>query len=139
MINIFKQWIHRYFSDQEAVALLIILAMLFGIILSMGRILAPAIAALVFAYLMQGLVNQLTRRHVPQFLAVMMVFTAFMAVMLLTILVVIPLVWEQILHLVNALPMMVRQGQQLLMTLPETHPTLSMNHRWHCWRRLIIT
>lgn len=123
MINIFKQWIHRYFSDQEAIALLIILAVLFGIILSMGRILTPAIAALVFAYLMQGLVNQLTRRQVPQLAAVIVVFAAFMAVMLLTILVVIPLVWEQILHLVNALPSMVRQGQQLLMTLPEKYPT----------------
>ena len=97
---------------------------------------------------MQGLVNQLTRRHVPQFLAVMMVFTGY---------------GSDAAHDIGCYSLGmgadstfseciaydVRQGQQLLMTLPETHPTFinesqvallkaAINHhlgnvgQWHC-------
>lgn len=122
MLNVIKGWLHRYLSDQEAVVLLIILVLGFIIVLTMGNMLAPALAALVFAFLMQGVVNWLERRKVPHVLAVNLVFAGFIAVLLISILVVIPLVWEQVTHLLNALPGMVREGQTLMTSLPDLYP-----------------
>ena len=58
----------------------------------------------------------------PHLLAVNLVFSGFLALLLVVILVVIPLVWEQVTHLLNATPGMVRQGQTLLVSLPDLYP-----------------
>lgn len=122
MLKVIKGWLHSYLSDQEAIVLLMILLVGFLVILTMGRMLAPALAALVFAFLLQGVVSWLEQRRVPHTLAVSLVFTGFLTLLLLVILVVIPLVWEQVTHLLNATPGMVRQGQALLVSLPDLYP-----------------
>lgn len=122
MLKVIKGWLHSYLSDQEAIVLLVMLLVGFLVILTMGRMLAPALAALVFAFLLQGVVSWLEQRRVPHLLAVNLVFSGFLALLLLVILVVIPLVWEQVTHLLNATPGMVRQGQTLLVSLPDLYP-----------------
>ena len=122
MLKVIKGWLHSYLSDQEAIVLLMILLVGFLVILTMGRMLAPALAALVFAFLMQGVVSWLEQRRMPHLLAVSLVFTGFLTLLLLVILVVIPLVWEQVTHLLNATPGMVREGQALLVSLPDLYP-----------------
>ncbi|USE38731.1 AI-2E family transporter [Endozoicomonas sp. SCSIO W0465] len=129
MLKVIKGWLHSYLSDQEAIVLLVILLVGFFVVLTMGKMLAPALAALVFAFLMQGLVNWLERRRVPHFFAVNLVFTGFLAALLLVIFVVFPLVWEQVTHLLNALPGMVREGQSLLVSLPELYPGFVSDHQ----------
>lgn len=122
MLKVIKGWLHSYLSDQEAIVLLVMLLVGFLVILTMGRMLAPALAALVFAFLLQGVVSWLEQRRVPHLLAVNLVFSGFLALLLLVILVVIPLVWEQVTHLLNATPGMVREGQALLVSLPDLYP-----------------
>ena len=122
MLKVIKGWLHSYLSDQEAIVLLVMLLIGFLVILTMGRMLAPALAALVFAFLLQGVVSWLEQRRVPHLLAVNLVFSGFLALLLLVILVVIPLVWEQVTHLLNATPGMVREGQALLVSLPDLYP-----------------
>lgn len=122
MLKVIKGWLHSYLSDQEAIVLLVILLVGFLVILTMGRMLAPALAALVFAFLLQGVVSWLEQRRVPHLLAVNLVFSGFLALLMLVILVVIPLVWEQVTHLLNATPGMVREGQALLVSLPDLYP-----------------
>ena len=122
MLKVIKGWLHSYLSDQEAIVLLMILLVGFVVILTMGRMLAPALAALVFAFLMQGVVSWLEQRRVPHLLAVNLVFSGFLTLLLLVTLVVIPLVWEQVTHLLNATPGMVREGQALLVSLPDLYP-----------------
>ncbi|WP_257293591.1 AI-2E family transporter [Endozoicomonas sp. YOMI1] len=129
MLNVIKGWLHSYLSDQEAIVLLIILLVGFVVVLTMGKMLAPALAALIFAFLMQGLVNWLERRWMPHLLAVNLVFTGFVAALLLVIFVVVPLVWEQVTHLLNAMPGMVREGQALLVSLPDRYPGFVSEHQ----------
>ncbi len=122
MLKVIKEWLHSYLSDQEAVVLLLILLAGFVVILTMGTMLAPALAALVVAFLLQGVVSWLEQHRVGHILAVTLVFSGFLALLLLVILVVIPLVWQQVTHLLNATPGMVREGQALLVSLPELFP-----------------
>ncbi|MRI35301.1 AI-2E family transporter [Endozoicomonas sp. OPT23] len=122
MKDFIRGWLHRYLSDHEALVLLLILASGFLVIIFMGQMLAPALAALVLAYLMQGTVNWLQHRKLPHILAVNVVFIIFMALMFAAVFVLVPLVWQQVTGLLNEVPSMVREGQKLLRELPELYP-----------------
>ena len=122
MVNIFRGWLQRYLSDYEAIVLLLILIGGFVVVLTMGGMLAPAFAALVLAFLMQGGVNWFERKGFSHIVAVNIIFAVFVALLILLLLVVFPLIWNQITHLVNAIPGMVREGQALLRGLPEQYP-----------------
>lgn len=129
MVNIFRGWLKRYLSDYEAVVLLVILLTGFIVVLTMGSMLAPAIAALVLAFLLQGAVAWLQGKGVSHTLSVSSVFCLFVALFLLFLLVAFPLIWNQVTHLINAVPGMVREGQALLKSLPETYPNyVSVEH-----------
>ncbi|MGH8466785.1 MAG: AI-2E family transporter, partial [Pseudomonas sp.] len=78
MFKVLRDWMHRYFSDEEAVVLVVLLFLAFTAVLTLGGMLAPVLAGMVLAFLMQGLVNALERLRVPTRYAVGVVFTLFM-------------------------------------------------------------
>jgi len=124
MLNVLRGWIHRYFSDEEAVVLAVLLAVAFAAVLTFGDMLAPVIAGLVLAFLMQGLVGALERIRIPHLVAVWLVFLMFVGLLTVFILFLGPLVWQQLLTLFNELPRMLVEWQSLLLLLPERYPQL---------------
>ncbi|APX92026.1 AI-2E family transporter [Halomonas sp. 1513] len=124
MRALFKSWIERYFSDEEAVILLIVLVLGFAAVILLGRMLAPFFTALVIAFLLQGAVNSLTRRGVPHLLAVSLVFLGFIGLLLAIAFILMPLIWNQLVGLVQETPRMFAAGQQLLDNLQERYPQL---------------
>jgi putative permease len=66
MVKVLRDWLHRYFSDEQAVALALLLLLGFAVVLTLGGMLAPVLTGLVLAFLMQGLVDGLERLRVPQ-------------------------------------------------------------------------
>lgn len=124
MLKVLRDWLQRYFSDEEAVVLAVLLILGFTLVLSLGGMLAPVLAGLVLAFLMQGLVNAFERLHLPQLAAVWIVFTLFMGLLALFMLVLMPLLWQQLITLFNELPRMLGEWQSLLLLLPERYPHL---------------
>jgi len=124
MFNVLRDWIQRYFSDEEAVVLAVLLFLAFTAVLTLGGMLAPVLAGLVLAFLMQGVVSFLERLRVPELFAVGLVFTLFMSVLLVFLLVLVPLLWHQLITLFNELPGMLAKWQSLLLLLPERYPHL---------------
>jgi len=124
MFKVLRDWIQRYFSDEEAVVLAVLLFLAFTAVLTLGGMLAPVLAGMVLAYLMQGLVVTLERLRIPGGAAVGLVFALFMGVLLLFIVVVLPLLWHQLITLFNELPGMLAKWQSLLLLLPERYPHL---------------
>ncbi|KAF0863412.1 AI-2E family transporter [Pseudomonas sp. LD120] len=124
MFKVLRDWIQRYFSDEEAVVLAVLLFLAFTAVLTLGGMLAPVLAGMVLAYLMQGLVVSLERLRLPGGAAVGLVFALFMGVLLVFILVVVPLLWHQFVTLFNELPGMLAKWQSLLLLLPERYPHL---------------
>ncbi|MGH8354955.1 MAG: AI-2E family transporter, partial [Pseudomonas sp.] len=116
--------LQRYFSDEEAVVLALLLILGFSLVLTLGGMLAPVLAGLVLAFLMQGLVEAFERLHLPQIAAVWIVFTLFMGLLGLFMLVLMPLLWQQLITLFNELPRMLGEWQSLLLLLPERYPHL---------------
>jgi putative permease len=122
MIQVLQGWYRKYFSDPQAVILAVMLIAGFAIVLTMGRMLAPVLASVVIAYLLEGLIAPLERRGVPRLLAVLVVFLGFMAFLLYVALGLVPLLWTQITQLFQELPNMIAEGQRLLLQLPEHYP-----------------
>ncbi|MDX1725506.1 MAG: AI-2E family transporter [Pseudomonas sp.] len=124
MIKVLRNWMHRYFSDEQAVVLAVLLVLGFATVLTLGGMLAPVLTGLVLAFLMQGLVNALERLRLPPILAVSLVFLLFMSALALFLLVLMPLLWRQLSTLFNELPRMLGEWQALFLLLPERYPNL---------------
>ncbi len=124
MFKVLQDWFHRYFSDEQAVVLAILLVLGFAVVLSLGGMLAPVLTGLVLAFLMQGLVNAFERMRLPQIVAVWLVFILFISALALCMLVLLPLIWRQLSGLFNELPRMLGEWQSLLLLLPERYPNL---------------
>lgn len=124
MLKVLRGWMYRYFSDEEAVVLAVVLALGFTAVLTLGGMLAPVLAGLVLAFLMQGPIGWLERFRVPHMLAVWGVFTLFVALLAVCLLLLVPLVWRQLLTLFNELPRMLGEWQGLMLLLPERYPQL---------------
>ena len=123
-MRLITDWFKRTFSDPQVVVLTLVLVIGFAVVLVLGDMLAPALASLVIAYLLEGIVGFLERRHFPRLAAVLVVFVAFVLALVLVIFGLLPLLSRQVTQLVQQLPAMIGQGQHLLMQLPEKYPEL---------------
>jgi len=125
MIEYIKSWYQRHFSDPQVVILALFILIGFAIILIAGDILAPLLASIVIAYVLDGAVEILRRSKIPRFLALVLVFFAFIALLLLILFGLIPKLSQQFTQFFRELPSMIAHGQDLLMQLPDKYPSLS--------------
>lgn len=125
MRNFLKGFLNRYFHDEEAVIFTLILVAALTVILTIGSYIRPLIVALVIAYLLQGMVGTLLRLGLNYLWSVIIVYTLFISAFFLLLLLVLPQAWGQLARLINELPRLISEGQQLLMVLPENYPNLA--------------
>lgn len=122
MLSILRTWVDRYFAVEEAVLVAILLIVGLVVMLTMGTVLAPMIAAVVIAFLMQGMVLNLKRLRLPHWLAVAITFVLLLGFIMVALLGLMPVLWQQTASLFKELPRMLSEGQQLLSLLPEKYP-----------------
>lgn len=124
MIAYLRDWYRRNFSNPQVAILALLLIGGFVVVVFAGNILAPVLAGLVVAYLLDGGVDVLVARRVPRLAAVWLVFTVAVALFVLILLGLVPLMFQQVTQLFRELPNMIGQGQELLMQLPERYPSI---------------
>jgi len=124
MQNFLKKWYDAYFQDEEAIILAIILAVGCALILLFSQILTPIIAALVIAFLFQGVVVYLKRFSFPHIAAVAVVFLLLVIIEIAIVFVLSTLVLNQFDNLLNELPKLLSLIQDFLAGLPEKYPAL---------------
>ncbi len=123
-MNILKKWYQDYFNDPQIMILLLICTGAILILMTMGEMLTPVIVSLILAYLLEGLVYQLERTHMPRLAAVSIVFIIFLLAFLFLFLQLIPLLSKQIGQFVQDLPQMISTWQSELKHLPKKYPNL---------------
>lgn len=123
MDNITK-WFKRQMANPQIVFLTIALLVFLLLITYTGQMLAPVLASIVIAYLLEGIVKYLQHFKVPRLPSVMVVFVLFVLFILVIILALLPLLFNQTKELVQNIPAMLSQGQASLLTLPERYPEL---------------
>jgi putative permease len=88
----------------------------------LGGMLAPVLASMVIAFLLEGPVAYLERLFIPRIFAVIIVCLAFVAFLLFLVLGLLPVLSEQISQFFQQLPTMITRGQRELLRLPEQFP-----------------
>ncbi|MFO1372345.1 MAG: AI-2E family transporter [Candidatus Competibacteraceae bacterium] len=122
-MKIISDWFQRFFSDPQTVILTVMLVLLTSVILFMGQDLAPVLASLVIAYLLEGVVRLLQYwTRLPRLLAVIVVFVLFLTFVLFLLFGLLPLASRQLTQLVQEFPSMIIKGQNLLLSLPAIYP-----------------
>jgi len=120
--EVLTRWYQRYLSEEEAVILLVMLTVAFGVMLLFGDILAPVLVAVILAYLMQGVANVLRQRGLPGELSVAFSTLLFLGGFLAVLFGLAPLVWRQLVALVREAPAIIEAWRKVLVTLPEEYP-----------------
>lgn len=123
-MDIIKSWFTRHFSNPQVVILAILLIVGTMIIIGLGKILAPAFAALIIAYLLEALVHKISSAKSKRPLAVGIVFSLFILIMGLAILGILPLLIKQVSQFVQQIPSIASKAQAALLQLPERYPDL---------------
>ncbi|MCC5856736.1 MAG: AI-2E family transporter [Ectothiorhodospiraceae bacterium] len=123
-MQLIRDWYKRHFDNPQVMGLAVVLVVGFLAFLVFGSMLAPVLAALVLAYLLEGLVRTLERWRIPRLLAVNIVFLFFFVGLLLLFFAIIPVVAGQVAQLVDELPRILNSAQALLLQLPQHYPQL---------------
>ncbi|MBR9912824.1 MAG: AI-2E family transporter [Gammaproteobacteria bacterium] len=124
MLRVIRGWVDRYFGEEEAVLLALLLIGSMAVILTMGNILAPAITGLIVAFLLEGLVDKMTTWRLPRWLAVAIVTLLLMTLLAIFFFYLMPVLWQQMARLVGEIPRMLTEWQQLMLLLPQKYPQL---------------
>lgn len=122
MLDIFNKWYRRYLFEEESVLLLVLLTVAVALLMTIGDILTPVLAALVLAFLMEGISTRLQRHGAPAWLGVTVAYVVFVGAFFAIIFGLLPLAWRQLASLVTQMPGMLEQARQLVGILPDRYP-----------------
>jgi len=122
-IKFLKDAVKRIFPNSQAVALAIILIVGFFLITSLSTVLMPAFIAVVFAYLLEGVVQKLELKF-KRLPSVFFVFTLFMSAFSYFLFGLMPMFYEQLKQLVQHTPEIIKQSQAEILKLPESYPQI---------------
>ena len=106
------------------VALAVLLLVLGIVIAFTGRLLAPFLAGVVIAYLLDAPADRLRAMGCPHLLAVSLVFVGFIGLSLFAAFALLPMLFGQLSQLAALLPTMLGKAQDLLLELPQQYPKL---------------
>lgn len=123
-MNVINNWFDRFFADKQVVQLFLMLVLAVIFIVFFGNMLAPAIAAVVLAFLLDGSVNWLRERGLSKNFSVAFVFLAFVTLSLVAFFAILPPIMGQFVQFFGLLPTMVASLQEQIATLPQLFPGL---------------
>lgn len=124
MVELVRSWFRRTFDNPDVVILGVVLVGGLLSVLLFGRMLSPVFASLVLAYLLESVVIRLQRYGLPRLGAVWIVFSGFVASLVILLFGVAPLLSRQVTQLVQQIPNYLGRLQELIQQLPERYPKL---------------
>ncbi len=124
MLNVLRDWVERYFSDEEAVVLFILLLAGLCFVLFWGDIMAPAIASIIVAFVLQGIISYLIARGMPRRVAIYLAYCLFVGAVLALVIWLLPLVSRQVFALIKEAPAIIRDLQEYLYAFQAEYPTV---------------
>lgn len=125
MFRVLKEWYDRFFTDTQAVVLLLLLIVIFGVIVFLGNMLIPVFAAIIVAYILEWFVKRLERYGTRRLLAVILIWLVFVLLQILLIFGLLPLLSVQIGDFIPETSTYWQQAQSYLTQLPQQHPFIS--------------
>lgn len=121
-MNQLKLWLRQQFENPQIVFLVTALLGLSALVFFFGSYLGPVFAAVVIAYLMQGLVTKLESMGVNHLLATIFAFVLFLFALFLVVFGLLPNVVRQTSQLVRQLPNFIDALQGLVLQAQAKYP-----------------
>ncbi|MDX1453924.1 MAG: AI-2E family transporter [Gammaproteobacteria bacterium] len=118
------RWFERNFTNPQVLILAALLLVGLGLVVFLGDILGPVLAAVVLAYLLEGVVRRVVEAGLGRPVAAPAVFAVFMVVGIAVLFGLVPMLSRQLTQLVGQLPAMFANGQDWLMHLPARYPEI---------------
>ncbi len=115
-------WFRHQLSNPQIIILGIVLLVGFSLINFAGALIAPVIAALVIAYVLEGGVRKFEKVKVPRLAAVVITVTLFLILFLGLMFGVMPIVSAQAVQFASQIPNWIAEGQAILLQLPNKYP-----------------
>ena len=123
-MELIRGWVKQYFSDPQVIILTLLIIFGIAVVTVAGDFLAPVIASIVIAYLLEPVVQAGARVRIPRGVGTYLVFGGFLLVVIAVVFGLVPLLSRQVTQLFQQVPGMLGQGQESLMALPQRYPTL---------------
>ena len=136
MLNVIKRWFDSRFHDEESIILTFILLIGVLLIVFFGQIMTPVIAALVVAYLLQGVVKQLGNWKVPHIVAVVAATIFLLVLEVVFVFLAVTLLLDQLINMVQELPQLIVLVRERLESLQLSYPELIDQQRVNEWTEL---
>ena len=121
MRQVFENWLEKYFGSEETILLSVLLLSSVIVVVLLGTMLGPLFAALIIAFVLQGLVNRLQSFGLSKTFSVSLAYAIFMILMLSVAIGAAPIIGKQMSVLLSELPLIVSQLQDLLKQFPERY------------------
>ncbi|QIR14401.1 AI-2E family transporter [Shewanella aestuarii] len=122
MLEFLKDWYKSRFSDPQAITLVFILLGI-GLTIYFGAgLLAPLLVALVLAFLLEWPVAQMNKLGINRAAGASIVLVAFLGIMMVLLLVLMPSIWRQGISLASDLPTMLDKGMVVIRDLSQDYP-----------------
>lgn len=122
MVALIQNWFKRHLSDPEAVGLILLLTICVVSLMLIGGILTPVLTSVVIAYLLNGIVKGLDRCKIPHTLSTTIVCVIFVGALYVGILLLLPLLWDQLSRLIVELPKFISLSNDYIVKLHQRYP-----------------
>jgi len=123
-MNVVTKWLKQNLSDRQVVLLVGFLLGAFLVLYFFGHMIAPVLAAVVFAFLLDGPAERLRRKGVPHLLAVIMVFLAFLIIAFVAFFTILPPITQQVGQFLSSLPAMLNTIKDSISAFLARYPEL---------------
>ena len=117
-------WFRRQLNNPQVIILAVVLIVGFTLVIYAGKMVAPVIASVVIAYILEGAVRIFEAIKVPRLSAVLIVLALFLILCLALVFGILPLVSSQALQLASQIPSWIAEAQAALLQLPDRYPEL---------------
>jgi putative permease len=117
MLVTFNKWFNQLFGDEESLILLLLLISGVSLVVLMGAILAPLITAIIFSFLLQGVDSFLCRLGVSKRISLWLCYTMFVSIFVVSLIYILPLVWNQLVNLFAELPRMLTAVKKAIVAM----------------------
>ncbi|MBJ7549452.1 AI-2E family transporter [Marinomonas ostreistagni] len=121
MIRILDNLMTRYLNNEEVVIFILLLISTLLVVAFWGGVLAPVFIAVVFAFLLQGVIARCKKLGLSHNFSVSVVFLSFVTVCGTFIGVMVPIIWRQAVRFVNDLPRMFSDLQDFIQAMALEH------------------
>ena len=121
MKQVLSRWLGRYFGNEEAVLLAVMLLVSLAVMATIGGFLGPLFTALILSFLLQGVVNALQRVGASPRVSMATSYVLFLMGLIAILVGLVPIVGRQMSLLLAEVPSLIGRIQSFLVTLPDRY------------------